>query len=38
MISKAAKISLTWEVLLIKQIKEKIGIMETALKEQVLKK
>lgn len=38
MTSKITLISLTWEALLIKLIKEKIGIMETALKELVLRK
>ena len=38
MTSKIAQISLIWVALQIKQIKAKIGIMVTALKEQVLKK
>lgn len=38
MTSKIALISLIWGALQIKQIKAKIGIMETAPKEQVLKK
>jgi hypothetical protein len=38
MISKIAPISLIWGALQTKQIKAKIGIMETAQKEQVLKK
>lgn len=38
MTSKITQISLTWEALLIKPIKEKIGIMEIALKELVLRK
>jgi hypothetical protein len=35
MISKVVLISSIWEALQIKQTKEKIGIMETAQKEQV---
>lgn len=35
MINKVVLISSIWEALQIKQIKEKIGIMEIALKEQV---
>jgi hypothetical protein len=38
MTSKIALISLIWGALQIKQIKAKIGIMETAPKERVLKK
>ena len=37
-ISKAAPTSLIWEALQIKQIRAKTGIMETARKEQVLKR